>query len=480
LKELTKMALQYNLDIAIQDTNQELQQQNLKQQIGSVYDPTLTGSIGRTSSRSPNTNPFDLGPGEFITSDNLSTQAAFSQTVKTGGKIDVQWQSYRRGSNSNSALSPVIFNSTATVTFTQPLRRNLRIDSQRNQIKVINLDIRTTEVAFKQKVSDTISTIQASYWDLVSAVRNYEIRRNSVKLAQINLRDNRKKVEVGTLAPIEVTDAEANVASREVDLISAEETILRAENSLRSLISNDRASEIWKKVIVPIDLPDFKEYKVDATTAIETALAKRPELETAKLNLQKQDLNTALLKNNRKWGLDLRSNFGTTGNVNRPDNMLDAYSALFTDRLTNWGLTLNMTVPLRNRSLNAQIAKQGIQKRQDLMSIRKTEQSIQVEIGNAIQTLETNRKQVETAGVARRLSKERLDGEEKRFQAGLSQNYLVLDRQNQLASAEYAELQALIRYKQAITTLQKAMYTLLESNDIEISRGSATKVPDLK
>ena len=114
------------------------------------------------------------------------------------------------------------------------------------------------------------------------------------------------------------------------------------------------------------------------------------------------------------------------------------------------------------------------------MNIRKTEQSIQVEVRNALQTLETNRKQVETAGIARKLAEERLDGETKRFDAGLSQNYLVLQRQNELSSAQYSELQALIRYKQGIITLQKAMYNLLESNEFEIAKGSSNNVPNLQ
>jgi outer membrane protein len=114
------------------------------------------------------------------------------------------------------------------------------------------------------------------------------------------------------------------------------------------------------------------------------------------------------------------------------------------------------------------------------MNLRKTEQSIQVDVRNAIQSLETNRKQVETAGVARKLAEERLDGEEKRFEAGLSQNYLVLQRQNEVSSAQFTELQALIGYKKAVITLQKAMYTLLESNEFEIAKGSSNNVGDLK
>jgi len=507
LKDLTKLALEQNLDIAISDTNEQLRQQAILQQHGS-YDPQLTAQVGFNSRKNANTTQYDRSTESFNKNDNASWNFTFRQPVKTGGTLQATWNSSRSESNSTAMVFNPNYQSSWSVQFSQPLWRNLRIDSNRANLKLANLDLTLTDSEFKQKVTDTISNIQTAYWDLVSAIRNYEIRRNSVKLAQINLRDSRKKVEVGTSAPIDVTDAEATAASREVDLISAEETILRAQNTLRSLVSNDRNADIWRKVIVPTDRPDFKEFKVDVETAINTALQNRPELRQADLNLQQLDIRKRLNQNNRKWQFDLTGQFGGTGtagpqgcqkNQFTGECVLDtsgnpilltppalvggignAYKTMWTEGYTNWQLQLQVTIPLRNRSIDAQIAQQNIQKRQQLMTIRKTEQSIQVEIRNALQALETNRKQVETSGVARRLAQERLEGEEKRFQAGLSQNYLVLQRQNELSTAEYQELQSLIRYKQAVVTVQKAMYTLLESNDFEIAKGSSANVPDLK
>lgn len=506
LRDLTKLALQQNLDIAIQDTNEELNQQKIVAQYGN-YDPQLTAQLGYNSRKNANTSQNDYSSEAFNKNDSAQWNFTFRQPVKTGGTFQASWNSSRTESNSNSAVFNPSYSGSWSLQFTQPLWRNLRIDSNRANIKLANMDLNTSDSQFKQKVTDTISNIQSSYWDLVSAIRNYEIRRNSVKLAQINLQDNRKKVEVGTMAPIEVTDAEATAAAREVDLISAEETILRAENTLRQLISNDRNADIWKKIIVPTDLPDFKEYKVEVDTAIETAIKNRPELEQATINLQQMDLRTKLYQNNRKWQFDLTGQFGSNGMAGPQGCQKDfitgacqlvggqpklltppalvgglgtSYKTMFTEGFTNWQIAFQVTVPIRNRSVDSQIAQQKIQKRQQLMNIRKTEQSIQVEVRNALQTLESNRKQVDSAALARKLAEERLRGEEKRLQAGLSQNYLVLQRQNELSTQEYAELQALIRYKQAIITLQKAMYTLLESNEFEIAKGSASKVPNLQ
>jgi len=507
LKDLTKLALQSNLDIAIQDTNEQLYQQKIYQVYGD-YDPKLTGQLGVNLRRTANTNLASQSTASFSQNDTALWNFEFSQPLKTGGTVKLGWNSQRLNSNTTFSLFNPQYQVGGTLTFTQPLWRNRSIDSTRSNIKLYNLDLKNSDSQFKQKVTETISSIQSQYWDLIAAIRNYQIKRDSVRLAQITLRDNKKKVEVGTLAPIEVTDAQANVAQREVELWSAEEIIISQENNLRALVSNDRKADIWSRVIVPTDTPDFKEYKVDMETAINTALANRPELEQYDIKLNQLDINTKLFENNRRWQMDLTAALGSTGNAGpqscqknaytgecltddqgnpipaTPPALVggigNAYKTVFTEGFYNWQVAVQITIPFRNRSLDAQIAQQQIQKRQQLMQRKNSEQSIQVEIRNAVQKLETSRKQVETAGVSRAFSKERLDGETKRFEAGLSQNYLVLQRQNELSSAEYTELQALINYRKAIINLQKAMYTLLETNDFEIAKGSSGKVPDLK
>jgi HAE1 family hydrophobic/amphiphilic exporter-1 len=507
LKDITKLALQSNLDIAIQDTNEQLNQQKIFQVYGD-YDPKLTGQLGVNLRRTANTNLASQSTASYSSNDTALWNFEFSQPLKTGGTIKLGWNSQRLNSNTTFSLFNPQYQVGGTLTFTQPLWRNRNIDQTRSNIKLYNLDLKNSDSQFKQKVTETISSIQSQYWDLVAAIRNYQIKRDSVRLAQITLRDNKKKVEVGTLAPIEVTDAQANVAQREVELWSAEEIIISQENNLRALISNDRKADIWSRVIVPTDTPDFKEYTVDLETAINTALANRPELEQYDISLNQLDINTRLYENNRKWQVDLTAALGSTGNAGpqacqknaytgecltddqgnpipaTPPALVgglgNAYKTVFTEGFYNWQVGVQLTIPLRSRSLDAQIAQQQIKKRQQLMQRRNSEQSIQVEIRNAIQKLETTRKQVETAGVSRTFSKERLDGETKRFEAGLSQNYLVLQRQNELSSAEYTELQALISYRKAIINLQKAMYTLLELNEFEIAKGSSSKVPDLK
>jgi outer membrane protein len=507
LKDLTKLALQNNLDIAIQDTNEQLSQQKILQAFGD-YDPKLTGQLGVKSTKSANQSTYQFSASPFNKNDTATWNFTFQQTVKTGGTLQAQWNSSRNESNSTSNLFNPNYGATAMVQFTQPLWRNLKIDSTRKNIKMVNLDLKTSDSQFKQKVTDTISSIQSKYWDLVSAIEDYKIKRDSVKLAQITLRDNKKKVEVGTLAPIEVTQAEFSLAQRELNLLTSEQAILSQENSLRQLISNDRNAEIWSKVIVPTESPEFREYQIDLATAIETALKNRPELEQVDIRLQQSDLDLMLTRNNRKWQFNLIGQFGSQGsagpqswllnnftgqpeldqNGNKipsiPKNLVGglghAYKTVFTEGFTTWQVAFQVEIPLRSRGLDAQLAQQEITKRQQSMNRRNQEQQIQVEIRNAVQQLLTNRQQVKTAEVQKRLAQEQLDGEVKRFDAGLSENFRVLDQQNSLAEAENALLVNKISYKKSIIALQKAMYTLLEANEFEIAKGSSSSIPNLK
>lgn len=496
LRDVTKLALQNNLDIAISDTNEEIYQQRILQAYA-PYDPRLTASLNLRSNKSANTRVDTSAAGGvgYNETGNRLWNFGFSQAVPTGGTLTASFNSGRSSTNQAFALFTPQYSSQISAQFTQPLLRNLKIDQTRGNLRLVNLDLKTNDSQFKQKVTDTLASIQSQYWDLVGAIRDYEIKRESVQLARITLQNNTKKVEIGTLAPIGITEAKAEVANREVDLIASEERINQVENALRALISNDRNAQIWRQTIVPTDTPEFREYRVSLDEAINSALTNRPELEQLSINLQKNDISSLMARNMRKYQVDLTGTFGSSGTAGpqtisaggqpliRPElvgGIGTAYKTMFTEGFTNWVVGVNVTIPLKNRDVDAQLGQLSVQKRQYLMNRKSTEQLIQVDIRNAVQRLDTTKKQVETARIARELAQEQLDGEEKRFQAGLSENFRVLDRQRGLSQARGAELQALIAYRKAIITLQKAMYTLLESSDFEVAKQSSDHTSNFK
>lgn len=486
LKDLTKLALQNNLDIAISDTNEKLYEQRILQAYG-PYDPAISATLGYQSTKRPNTNLTNRSTlGNFNSTTFANWNVQFTQNIPTGGGIVGTYNNSRSDTNQQFALFSPQYASSLSIQLTQPLNRNRRIDQIRGTIRLANLDTKINDSQFKQTVTSTIATIQGMYWDLVGAIHDFEIKRDSVKLAQISLLNNTKEVEIGVLPNISITEARAEMATRSVDMYSSREAIAVAENNLRAVVSPDRNADIWQKVIVPTDTPDFKEYQVDRAKAVESALQNRPELEQYRLQMEENETNHQLDQNQKKWQVDFVASYGASGvagpqsvNLQTGEPQIDpsliggigvANSTLFTGGFTNWFTGFNLQIPLRNRSLEAQLAQLKIQHQQIEMNRTNTEQKIIVQVRNAIEDLETNKQRVETAQVALQLSQEQLDGETRRFEAGMSQNFLVLQRQQDLATAKGTELQALIAYKKSIINLQQAMYTLLDSNDFEVAK----------
>jgi outer membrane protein len=494
LKELTKLALQNNLDIAISNTNEELYQKKVVQAYG-PYDPALVIGLGAQKTVRPNTNQTNISrdASNSTTYDYWNFQ--FTQNLSTGGGLLVNLSSNRSDTNQLFALFSPQYNAVAQIQMTQPLLRNRRIDMSRGTIQIANLDVNISDSQFKQTVTNTVAGIQGLYWDLVAAIGEYGIKRDSVRLAQITVENNREKVRIGVLANIEITVAQADQASREVDLLRVGQAINVAENNLRALISSDRNNDIWQKTIVPIETPEFSEHKIDLDKAIDSAIRNRPELEQIDLQVRQNSIYDRVGNNQRKWQVDLVGAFGSVGvagpqtldletgnpliNTSLVGGIGTAYKTLFTQGYRNWFVGVNMQIPLKNRTLDGQMGQLQVQKRQLLMSRKNAEQKIVVQVRNAFQELETNNLRVATAKVARQLAEEQLSGETQRFQAGLSSNFFVLQRQRDLSAAQWGELQALIAYKKSVISLEQAMYTLLETSDFEIADPSLAKRPVL-
>ena len=270
------------------------------------YDPRLQVGFGTFSNQSPNTRLDNTSVGaNYNQLGRYYWELAYVQNLPTGATIRGDWNSFRASTNQAFALFNPQYNATLGMQITQPLWRNRATDVIRSNIKLVNLDLKINDSQFKQKVTDTIAEIQGFYWDLVFAIRDYEIKRESVKLAQIQLDNNKKKVEIGTLAPIGITEARAEVASREQEMIASEERIFTFQNSLRALISNDRHADIWHQTIVPTESPEFKEAKVPLEQAIDTALQNRPELEQLATRLEKNEVSYNLDLDQKKWMFDL-------------------------------------------------------------------------------------------------------------------------------------------------------------------------------
>ncbi len=502
LRDVMRLALTNNLEIAIEDFNEDFNRERNTIARG-FYDPVLRFSVGLESSDTPSTSVLTAGSGVATFSrDAFTWSNSLQQNIRGGGMFSLNFNNSRNMSNNTFSTINPQFGSDFDVSFTQPLWRGFRQTSTERELKLVNLDSEITESQFKQRVSEIVQQVQNQYWELVYAIEDHETRRQSMELAIVQYLNNRQRVQIGVLAPIEITSAQAEVATREQEMIQAEVQIVNAQNALKRLLAPDPSHSIWNLSLIPTDPPEPRDVQIGMEEAIQTALARRPELEQMRLELEKNEVDQEYFIQAGKPMVNVRANFGSTGRsgvvfknvavdfdgdgipdrqqrVPDPDNpsfgnLAGAVGQAFGYDFTNWGIFADIEFPLFNRSSEGQLAQIRISQARLLSQMKNQQQMIIVDVRNSYESLAIQEKRLEAARVARRLSEEQLDGENKRFEAGLSTNFEVLRFQRDLAQAIGQELRAQVDFQQALTALRKAMYTIVDDNDIVLAKQRET------
>ncbi len=501
LNDAIRLALTNNLELEIENFNEELNQQRVIQTRG-FYDPVFSFRFGWNSSERPSTSVLDAGrgiPTNIAKSWFLAT--SLQQNVSGGGSVTLDFDNSRSTNNSAFTTIDPRYGSEFQLAFRQPMWRGFRDTQTERQIQLYNLDTQLSDSQFQQRVAEVVQQVQTQYWELVFAVQNYEARRQSMELAIVQFENNKTRARIGVMAPIEITSSRAEVATREQEMIQSEVQIIVAENGLKRLLAPDPEAPLWSLGLIPTDEPRANDMQVGVglDEAVRLALQRRPELDQVRLNLESNDVDRKFLRRDGKPTVDLFAaviSAGTSGRVFRdefidtdgdgiPDTSVGRVPAPDSPFFGNFGNTLgqvfgfdfltysvgvDVQIPIRNRSNEAQLAQAGISERQLQSRLRNLQQMIVVEVRNAFQTIQTQRKRLEAAEMARRLTAEQLRGEDRRFQAGLSTNFEVLRFQRDLADAHVVELRARIDLQQSVTALQKAMFTIVDESDIVVAR----------
>lgn len=498
LKDAIRLALTKNLEIEIENYNEGINRERLVQTRG-FYDPVLSFTVGIQSSTSPSTSVLTAGAGvATFTRKGFTWDNAVTQNVPGGGQFQVTFNNNRSRTNSTFSTINPQFTSNFQMNFTQPLWRGFMETNTERQIKLVNLDQKISDSQFEQRVSEIVQQVQNQYWELVYAIENHETQRQSMELALIQLKDNRKRVQIGVSAPIEITSAQAEVSTREQAMIQSEVQIIGAQNGLKRLLAPDPKDSIWNLALIPTDKPKTPDVTISLDQAIQTALSRRPELEQINFQLEQNEVNRKYYERQGKPSVNLRASFGSTGSSGDvfktiskdlngdgvpdtqervPDpsnpnfgNLTNALGQTFGFDFRSWGIFADIQIPIRNRSNDGLLAQNAINERRYLSQLKNQQQMIMVDVRNAYESLGTQKKRLDAASMALKLSQEQLDGENKRFQAGLSTNFEVLRFQRDLAQAKAQELRARIDYEEAMTALQKAMYTIVDESDIVVAK----------
>lgn len=483
MHDAIKMAVAKNLGIEVSKFDVRTSEYDLIGAKGG-YDPVLNADFGFTSNTFPVTSLFQGGGTDAsVTQKELTYNASLRRLLESGGNFTATFNNTRETTDSTATTLNPIYRPTLTFDISQPLMRNLKIDATRRSIKLAKKNLDLSDAQFRQQVIDTVSSVQRAYWDLVYALRNEQIQREAVELARVQLENNLRQVEAGTLAPIELRSTESNLEQRKEFVITALQSITTAENALKNLMLNDAGDSTWSARIVPVDPAGLVPVGADLDSSMKAAILNRPELTQLKLRTELKQIDRDFFKNQLKPQVDaffqysLRGTAGTpavdtSDPIFVPDQFIGGYGrslgTLFSTDFPTYSVGVRFSFPIGNHVAEANYGRSEAELRQLDAESRRLVQNIQVEVRNALQSVDAARQRYEASKASRVAAEAQLRGEEERFRAGLSTNYFVLDRQNQLSEARGREAQALTDYNKAIVDLQRVTGTTDSVNGVTI------------
>jgi len=482
LEDCIAKALKNNLNVAIEQMNPELAGISVTK-ARELFVPRFEFSYGNNRQETPS-YWWIQGAGTSI-SKLFDYGVSFIETIPTGGNFSVSLQSYKSNTNQAFQLINPRYGSTLRFDFTQPLLKNFGSKVTRRQVLLAENNLDVSELQLQNALIDTIYFVQEAYWNYVYAIENFEVKKQSLQLGRDLLAKNKKEVEFGQLAPIEILTAESVVAQRVADLIQAESLITRSEEVLKAFINLAAEGDPRLKTISPMDKPVFKETAVVLDQALKEALDRRPDLKILKKSLESKELNLAVARNQTLPGLDLQLSYwspGISGDrlIYLDDNFFsqpigtvkgnpgDSFRDVFKMAYKNWNVGLTLSIPLSNFTTKADVTYARADLTQSQVRIKNLEQQVVLDVSDAVRMIETNAKKVEAYRVARDLAEKSLDAEEKKLKVGLSTNYFVLEFQEKLTNARSMEVKAKIDYILSVDRLEQATASSLEKRKIKI------------
>jgi outer membrane protein len=467
--DAVRMALENNLGIQAERLSPQI---NTFAVAGAraAYAPVLFSNFfNRNSTQPPST--FITGSGSLLTTESLTQDGGLAQNIPwgggnyslslSGGKVTTSATDSRYNPQLSSNLSARIV---------QPLLRNLKTDSFRQQIETTQNNQVIADLGLRERVTVTSQAVRNAYFDLIGAIEGHKVAVQSLELAQDQLKSNRTKVEVGTLAPIDIIEAEAEVASNEEAVINAEARIKSIEDRLRYLILNPSQPDFWTMRIEPTDAPSMTPIAIDVDAAIANALAQRTDIARLKKQLDNIDVGIKFAQNQKMPGLDLTANYNVIGVAGTqlefgqgfPPPVLNTSIRSFKDALTDvlgqdfrtWSVALAFSYPLGTSQADATLASNRLQRQQGAVSLRDLELQVATGVRDAARQVETNVKRVEATQKARDRAERRLEAENKRMTVGLSSTFQLFQAQRDLARQRQQEVNALIDYNRSVIAFE--------------------------
>jgi outer membrane protein TolC len=473
IDEAVKLALEQNLGIQIQRLDPQIQDIGISQ-ARSFWSPQFTSNLSRQSQTSASTNSLS-GGASSIDNGTFFTQVGLTQNLPSGAQYQATWSNLRNTTtNLFNNFSPQL-SSNLNLQISQPLLRNFSIDQIRQQVANSRKLRDLSDIQLDSVVIQTSRAVRNAYWDLSYAIDNLKAQEESLKLAQQSLTDNRKRVEIGTLAPIDIVQAQAEVASNEERVIVSEAAIKRAQDNLRALILDPGAPDFWTTTFQPTDAAPFQEQGIDMDGAVRNALDKRSDLRSAKNSLERSDIDIRYLRNQILPDVSAQAQYisrgigGTqlnaltqadilAGNINRTVIAQRGFGSVLNNVIQSaypdWTIGIQIGYPLGTNTAQANLARARLQYQQAQTQLKNLEMQVATQVREAARQVQTNQKRVQSARVSRELQERKLEAEEKKLAAGMSQSFFVFQAQRDLSLARTTEIQAIADFNKSLVDFE--------------------------
>jgi outer membrane protein TolC len=471
LEEATSRALERNLELGVERLNPQTFDLNIAR-IRAAFRPTVISQFGQRSVTQPPTN--QLNGGTIVQNDTNTYNAGIAQVLPWGGSnVSFQFNNNKQVTSNIFANFNPTFTSNFNLTVSQPLLRGFLIDNNRQQLRVTAINRDISEIQLRGTIATTLASVRNAYFELLFAIEAAGVARGSLELAEKLVEDNRMRVEIGTMAPLDVVQAEAEVATRRQAVAQAEATWRTSELALKRLIVSGTDDPLWRASINPVDQPVFSPEPLDVEGAVRKALENRTDLEQGRRQIEANDTTLRLMRNQMLPEVNLTAAYGAQGLGGTqfirqgsglgstvigtiPGGYGDALSTLAGRDYPTWNFQVSMSYPIGASAADASYARARVQVSQSAAQLRALELQVATDVTNAALQVDSGLTRYEAAQAARQLAQTRLEAEQSRFDVGLSTNFFVVQAQRDLATAQSSELRALLDYRRALVDFQRA------------------------
>ncbi len=476
LRDAVVLTLENNSLIRVQETQVESSKFTLLG-LHSPFDPVVTSSYNITGTISP---PFSQLQGTGGSNVNVKSttkfgQVNYSQTFETGTNVQAGFNNNNSSTNNSFYLYNPFITSALTFQFTQPLLRNGWLLANQAPLIIARRNLQESRATFEAEVNNNILQAVGQYWAVVEAHGSLDVARSSMDAAEATYKRDKRALELGALPPLDIYRSESQVASRRVAVIQSEYALKQAEDALRMTIGAYQDTNFQALDIELTEKPDpeGEMRTIDAATALQAALAKRPEFDATRAALANDQTRIRLAHNHLLPELDLVGSYSSNGvgGTGLPGQAASSssLSQLFGFGYPAYQAQLSLTLPLRNRAAKAELGSALVSRRNDLYSDRQLREQVALDVSNAVHQLEQAKLSIVAGKEALDLANKTMASEQRKYELGSGTIFLVLEAQTEVAAAQQTLLQAEVGYQLAVAGVDHATGELLEPYHVQIA-----------